>query len=296
MNDIRFHHGSSEWCFKGPDGKPYQYFNEVECHRLRQQYAADPSLFKSWPYIWHTTERGEFLAIKIGRKYGRIVTKCVRCTRCGGIGRAIEFELQSGFLGGTPGDWRKHNRVEKEVRAKVCTKCWHKWITQRLMIIKEHPPFRACQGMEWDTRGGRDGHDAMRYLFNEDKILCNKMRTFLKLGDDENSTLPPHRGEEGNMKQTFELRFAYEGYRDFEYTLKNTPDGVSGFVRITLVNAPALEEGVKPLAYGEICFHTPDGEDVLRRDFQLDREQAERIIGKELREMEAPHENARQAH
>lgn len=168
MNDIRFHHGSSEWCFKGPDGKPYQYFNEVECHRLRQQYAADPSLFKSWPYIWHTTERGEFLAIKIGRKYGRIVTKCVRCTRCGGIGRAIEFELQSGFLSGTPGDWRKHNRVEKEVRAKVCTECWHKWITQRLMIIKEHPPFR------------------------EDKILCNKMRTFLKLGDDENSTLPPH--------------------------------------------------------------------------------------------------------
>lgn len=84
------------------------------------------------------------------------------------------------------------------------------------------------------------------------------------------------------MQITFELRHAYEGYRDYEYTLEDNPEGIGGYIQITLVDGLGLQGDEKPYAYGVIRFDTQEGSEVAHADFAITRAQAERVLGASL--------------
>ncbi|MBI4400162.1 MAG: Fe(2+)-trafficking protein [Nitrospirae bacterium] len=74
----------------------------------------------------------------------------VQCVKCGNAGEAITDTL---FLG----------RLEAEVKANVCKKCWKEWEAMRVMVINE---YQINLGEE----SGRE-------------LVKKQMRSFLKLGE-----------------------------------------------------------------------------------------------------------------
>jgi len=71
------------------------------------------------------------------------------------------------------------------------------------------------------------------------------------------------------------LARTYDEYRDFEHWLPDNESGIGGVMRITLVDGPDR----KPSAYGDIFWRSEDGEEIGISEFQVERAQAEKILG-----------------
>lgn len=76
-------------------------------------------------------------------------------------------------------------------------------------------------------------------------------------------------------KTPWALTNVYEEYRDFEQWLPDNESGVGGLIRITLVDSP--DEA--PHAYGTILWNTESGVEIGQSEFEINRAQAELILG-----------------